>query len=55
MVPKFYATTDRRLWPIASMSLLATLKSLKRKNKVVISKDNLQEKEKVWKYVMPSS
>ena len=55
MVPKFYATTDRRLWPAASMSLLATLKSLKRKNKVVILKDNLQEKEKVWKYVMPSS
>ena len=31
MVPKFYATTDRRLWPAASMSLLATLKEFEKK------------------------
>ena len=35
MVPKFYSTTDKRLWPAASMSLYATLLSLKKKNRIL--------------------
>ena len=34
MLPRFYSTTDKRLWPAASMSLLATLLSLKKKIKL---------------------
>ena len=30
MIPKFYSTTDKRLWPAASMSLLASLISLEK-------------------------
>ena len=35
MVPKFYSTTDKRLWPAASMSLLATLISLEKKKNIL--------------------
>ena len=36
MIPKFYATTDKRLWPAASMSLFATLLSLKKEKKFYV-------------------
>ena len=52
MVPKFYSTTDKKLWPAASMSLLATLKSLEKKNKIISKKNFLQENEKIWQYKM---
>ena len=52
MVPKFYSTTDKKLWPAAAMSLLATLKSLEKKNKIISKNNYLQENEKVWKYIM---
>ena len=50
MVPKFYSTTDKRLWPAASMSLLATLLSLKKRKKVFCKSDELEDKQKVWAY-----
>ena len=50
MVPKFYSNTDKRLWPAASMSLLATLLSLKKKNKVASQNNFAKDNDKVWKY-----
>ena len=49
MVPKFYSTTDKRLWPAASMSLLSTLISLNKK-KIVYEGDDLEDNQKVWVY-----
>ena len=50
MVPKFYSTTDKRLWPAASMSLLATLVSLEKKKIIISKKSHLRDNEKVWVY-----
>ena len=50
MVPKFYSTTDERLWPAASMSLLATLVSLEKKKIIISKKNHLRDNEKVWIY-----
>ena len=50
MIPKFYATTDKRLWPAASMSLFATLLSLKKKKKILCENDVLEDNQKVWVY-----
>ena len=50
MVPKFYSTTDKRLWPAASMSLLATLNSLERKKKISYKGSKLADNQKVWVY-----
>ena len=50
MTPKFYSSTDKRLWPAASMSLLATLLSLEKKNKISSKKNDLKDNEKVWVY-----
>ena len=50
MVPKFYSTTDKRLWPAASMSLLATLISLERKKKIFCKGSELADNQKVWVY-----
>mgnify|MGYP001199294821 CR=1 FL=1 len=50
MVPKFYSTTDKRLWPAASMSLLATLISLEKKKKIFCKKNDLEDNKKVWLY-----
>ena len=50
MLPRFYSTTDKRLWPAASMSLLATLLSLKKKNKVMSKENFVKENERVWMY-----
>ena len=50
MVPKFYSTTDKRLWPAASMSLLATLVSLEKKKIIISKKNHLRDNEKVWVY-----
>ena len=55
MIPKFYSTTDKKLWPAASMSMLATLKSLEKKKKIIIKKNHLQENETVWKYITLSN
>ena len=50
MVPKFYATTDKRLWPAAAMSLLATLISLEKKELIFTKKKHLRDNEKIWVY-----
>jgi hypothetical protein len=50
MVPKFYSTTDKRLWPAASMSLLATLISLERKKRIFSKGSELEDNQKVWVY-----
>jgi len=50
MVPKFYSTTDKRLWPAASMSLYATLLSLKKKKRILCKGDDSEDKQKVWVY-----
>ena len=50
MVPKFYSTTDKRLWPAASMSLLATLISLEKKKKIFSKGSELEDNQKVWVY-----
>ena len=50
MVPKFYSATDKRLWPAASMSLLATLVSLEKKKIIISKKNHLRDNEKIWVY-----
>ena len=53
MVPRFYSTTDKRLWPAASMSLLATLISLEKKKKILCRGNDLEDNQKVWVYNKP--
>ncbi len=50
MVPRFYSTTHKKLWPAASMSLLATLISLEKKKKISTKKKGIEENDKVWVY-----
>ena len=50
MVPKFYSTTDKRLWPAASMSLLCYFVKLKKEKKILCEGDDLEDNQKVWVY-----
>ena len=47
---RFYSTTDKRLWPAASMSLLSTLISLNKKKKISCEGDDLEDNKKIWVY-----
>ena len=47
---KFYSTTDKRLWPAASMSLLATLIKFEKEKKIFSKGNELEDKQKVWVY-----
>ncbi len=48
MVPKFYATTNKKLWPAAAMSLFATLLSLEKRSQISCLNSQEKNNEKIW-------